>query len=610
MTAYRKAQAAAKRSEVRSDALEELILKTMQKISDMVGSTLGPGGACTIIERQEFSLPPLVTKDGVTVFSHMGETDPVAQCILESARDAAVRTVTEAGDGTTTATVLAYALLRETQKYRRAHPHVPPQRIVHTVQSVFNTYIEPKIREWMTPVNISTPEGRQLCHAVATLSANGETELADAVMNCFDIVGDKGNVALSEKSGPGGYEVEKIKGFPIATGFENSCGKFMQAFMNDPANNRVFLEEPVVVLYNGTLTDIATAMPMLNILQEALNNGTVKEYDERKPRLRNPGVVLVANGFTEQFLGSLFLNWEKGSMKVYPVVTPRTAAINSEVHFLEDLAAVTGARIFNPVSLPLDTATEYEQDAAGQVYAIPWVGHAEEFEALRFRSSIIGINDEDELIDRADILEGMSKTALSELDRRLIEERRAALVGGIAKLYVVGSASGDIRERKDRADDAVRAVQGALKAGVLPGGCWTLLKLHRELLTYEGTDSRASIVREVLAPALMEPLVKLLKNTGLTKAEFDELVPKIAAEGNEVWDAADGTMVDAFQKGILDSVPAVLEAIRNSVNIATLLGTLGGVIVFPRDEEMERSEAKATEDFNRNSSIEIANDHW
>jgi chaperonin GroEL len=177
---------------------------------------------------------------------------------------------------------------------------------------------------------------------------------------------------------------------------------------------------------------------------------------------------------------------------------------------------------------------------------------------------------------------------------------------------VVGSSTGDIRERKDRADDAVRAVQGALKAGVLPGGGWTLLKLVDTLTeSYANTDGVVGdIVREVICPALREPFIKLVQNVGLTQEEFKGIEPKVSADNDQVWDAANNEMVDAFESGILDSVPAVLEAIRNSVAIATLLGTLGGVVVFNRDAQMELEEARAALDFDKNSSVEIANEHW
>ena len=611
MTAHLKTQSASKFVQVRTAKLDKLILDTFRTISDIVGATLGPGGSPVLIESQEFGSQPGVTKDGVTVFSSLGFQDPVAQSIMESARDAAVKTVSEAGDGTTTATVLAYAFVRQAQEFHAKYPHVPPQRIVHTVQSIFEEVIEPSIREWSTKVDISTPEGRALCLAVASISANGEEKLAEAVMACYDLIGDHGNVTLSEKSGPSGYEVEKTEGFPIPTGIEDSCGRFMYSFQNDKANNRVFLEQPVVVLYNGTITSIESALPLLNILGEALMNGANGQDRIRDmPKLSYPGVVLVANGFSAEALGSLVMNWEKSALKIYPVVTPRSALMNGEVMFLEDLAAVTGARVFNPASAPFDSARAIEEGPDGNFYHLPWVGHTREFEALRFRSTIIGLNDEEEVIERADSLESMAKSAISELDRRLIEERRAALVGGIAKLFVVGSSTGDIRERKDRADDAVRSVQGAIKAGVLPGGCHTLLRLVADLKKLAGNkkDVRSDIIREVVIPALREPFIKLATNVGLTKEEFVAIEPQV--QKNTVWDAANNEMVDAFERGILDSTPAVLEALRNAVSIATLLGTLGGVVVFNRDVQLERAEAQAASDFDRNSNVNEANDRW
>src|SRR5512133_3891722 len=169
MTAHRKAQAASKTIHVRSPEMDRLIVDTMAHIAAVVGSTLGPGGSAVLIERQEFSLPPLVTKDGVTVFSNLGFDNPLQQSIMESARDAAVRTVSEAGDGTTTATVLAYALVRTAQEFHTKHPEVPPQRIVRTVQEAFETVVEPAVKEWATKVDISTKKGKALCRSAAAI---------------------------------------------------------------------------------------------------------------------------------------------------------------------------------------------------------------------------------------------------------------------------------------------------------------------------------------------------------------------------------------------------------------------------------------------------------
>ena len=606
MSSHLKIHTAAKLVKPRSPKLNKFILDTMKTISDIVGATLGPGGAPVLIERQDFSLTPLVTKDGVTVFSSLGFKSAIAHSIMESARDAAVRTVSDAGDGTTTATILAYALLRETQIFHAEHPEVPPQRIVQTIQKLFEEVIEPTIKNWATPVNLADDTARKTIHSVATISANGETKLADAVIQCFDLVGDKGNVSLSEKSGPSSYLVEKVEGFPISTGYEDSCGKFMQKFIIDPANNRAYLEQPVVVLYNGVLHDINTAMPVIDQLQKAAAGRGDGPPIEGLPTLKNGNVVFVAHGFGDQFLGTCAMNIDRGILRIVPVVTPRTAQMGGEVEFLNDLAAVTGARVFDPLTNTFESA---EHD-------LRWLGHAKEFELHRFRANIIGVSDEDELLDRVDQVEQMAKTAISELDRRLIQERLAALSGGIAKLFVVGSSTGDIKERKDRADDAVRAVQGALKSGVLPGGAWTLLQLARIFEEDQGKNEEASIAKEVLAPALREPFRRLLLNTGMTDEEALSVKDEVEADLLDagvidavIFDVARRQYVPAFEYGILDSVPAVLEAIRNSVSIATLLGTLGGVVVFERDRDLELGEARAAMDYEK-SAQEEANERW
>jgi chaperonin GroEL len=470
--------------------------------------------------------------------------------------------------------------------------------VVRTIQKTFEDYIVPFIRDNARKVSLDEV-GTPMLKAVATISANGEVPLAEAVMQCFDLVGDKGNVTLSEKSGPQGYLVEKVDGYPIPTGYEDSCGKFMTTFINDPANNRGFLTNPVVILYNGTINDFGTIYPALAAIQEAYNNrpGMGTAHDPNLPTLSEPGIVIVANGFGEQFLAILELNWKSGLLRPIPVVTPRSALQNGEVHFLEDLAAATGATVFNPVSKPFETFAPDLSD----------LGRAEEFEIHRFRSTIIGINDEDEVIDRADILEGMAKTAISEMDKRIIEERLACLTGGIAKLYIVGSSVGDIKERKDRADDAIRAIQGALKAGVLPGGGWTLVRLSTGLLeAFPGN----LVVERVLCPALLVPVMRLLTNIGHSEASAAGIRALMEVTPDKVYELVEGAWVDPYTSGLLDSVPAVLEAIRNSVSIATLLGTLGGVVVFERDAELERGEAKAAEDYNRNANTNAADDRW
>lgn len=563
MSSHIKSKDVAKIIEILGPNLEKTVLQTMKTISDIVGATLGPGGRPILIERQEYGLGHVISKDGVTVFRSLGFDNPNMHAIMETARDAATRTVQEAGDGTTTATVLAEAIVRHTSDFCKKNPKISPQKVVRKLESVFKDYIEPQIKKWAIK-----PTEKMLLD-VAALSANGDRDLAKAVMECFDAIGDDGNVNLVEMNGPSHYEVEIIKGFPINMGLEDSCGKFLTLFTNDKANNRCYMEKPVFVLYYGAITELQT---ILHIIQKV-----GRAWKEPEPGVKpfNHNLVIVATGFSETVLGTLAMNFmNPETINVFPLLTPKSFVQNGEMYFLHDLAAVVGAKVFDPVSNPVQEAELAD------------LGHGiDSFEASRYRSTILGLSDENLLICRADEVKQAIATAESKLEASLLQERLAKITGGVAKLKVIGSSTGELREKRDRAEDAICAVRGARKNGCLPGGGWTLKMLIDGL-----RDDSSPIVGEVLIPSLMEPIQRIFQNCGFNDEEIADAISKI--EGNNVFDAWEGKQVNAIDGGVLDSIPAVLSAIQNSLSIASLLGTLGGTIVFKRDHEMELAEAR------------------
>jgi chaperonin GroEL len=301
----------------------------------------------------------------------------------------------------------------------------------------------------------------------------------------------------------------------------------------------------------------------------------------------------VATGFSESVLGTLSAGWAiPNAIKVFPLVIPKFPIHNGQVQFLEDLSAITGAAIFDPLNKPLDSGT-LEDLGPG----VDW------FEASRFRSTIVGKAAsrgaiyEAGLMDQIDVVETMLLTPESEVDKILLQERLGKLTGGIAKLKVIGASNGELKEKRDRAEDAVCSVRGALKYGCLPGGGWTLLKVISCL------DKSDPVVAEILAPALMEPVARLLTNFGLLELDIQKVLDPVLLgikEGKQiVYDIEKGLHGDARELGVLDSVGAVLEAVRNSISAAGLLGTLGGTVVFARDHELERTEARDTAEFLR-----------
>jgi chaperonin GroEL len=548
------------------NGLNKKVLSTMETISDIVGSTLGPGGRPVLIERQEYGLPNVITKDGVTVFRSLGFEDATSHCIMEAARDASVRTATEAGDGTTTATVLAYSIMKKTSEVCAKSPLLSPQKVSRDINQYFKDVIEPTILGMSKSVAI---DDRATLTNIAKLSANGDDVLAQKVIECFDLVGDAGNVTIVEESGPSSYEVERIDGYPITTGYEDSCGRYYPSFINEQGTASVKLDKPLFILNYGKVIDIHALFPIFTLL----NDSDVSN------------VVVVATGFSDQVLGHLAMNFSQGSLKVYPLVVPMSPSPTGQLDFIEDLAAITGGKVLSNLGKTLTNATEKD---------LGFLPNGS-FEASRYRSNIIGIRDEILVIERVEVLQKRLANAISKLDATILQERIGKVSGGIAKLRVVGPSTGDVKERRDRADDAVCAVRGALKHGYLSGGGKTLVRLAT------GLEFPSEHVRDVLGPAFIEPVRRMLSNAGLTDEAAKEVCNKLVADEDTVFDALKMEYVKAVDGGILDSTPAVLEAIRNSINIATILGTLGGAVIFPRDKEFERREAKEAHDYLRDS---------
>ena len=574
---YAKVKSVAKQIEVEGQELDAIVLAALAKIAKVVGGTLGPGGKPVLIERYEHGLPPILTKDGVTVYRSLGFENPIAHCVMELARDASGRTATEAGDGTTTATILSEAIVRLTKEYCKKNPRVSPQRVVRLLEKTFVGTIEPAIKDLSLALNLESDQDK--VHAIAQVSANGDSALADAVMECFEVTGDQGNVTIITEAGPVGYKVEHIQGYPIMMGYEESCKKLYPKFINDPGTQRTVLENPAFLLYHGRVNEIRDLVPIIEQTLSAFQSPATYGLD--KPF--TPHLVVVATGFSEGVLATCAMNFDDPrAPRVFPLLVPNNSPqTNAQFEFLRDLAGVTGATLCDPISKPLATVTLQDLGVGCEL-----------FEVSRARSNVVGFADEGALQMRLEEVQQQLQNPDSELDANLLQERIAKLSGGIARLRVIGSSNADLAEKRDRAEDAVCAVRGAVKFGCLPGGAWTLLKL----LSLLPDDP---IINNILRPAFSAPFKRLVENSGFTTEEEGYAVLNPILQGIRegkpiVYDFLESKHVDAFEGGILDSTPAVLEAIRNAISSASQIGTMGGVVVFARDTELERTEARAS----------------
>jgi chaperonin GroEL len=575
---HRKAKSAPKIFEIDQEKLKTKVLDTMYKVSEAVGRTLGPGGRNILIESDFPGIPNKNTKDGVTVFKSLGARDAYEHLIIEQARDVAQRTASEAGDGTTTATVLSYNIIHNLFEFCEKNPRYSPQKAARRISKVTREMLVPYIKSRSIEV---TEDNKQLLKMVAKISANGDEEMASAVITAFEEIGygDASHVTIRELSGPQGYKVERIDGFPIPMGYEDSIGKFHTAFINDQANQRCYLDKPLFLLFDGHVNDLIPFGELLNTIgSKYVNEGSGDHKN----------LVIFAHGFSENVLTQLAFNFsDPNTINVLPVVTPMAQFVNSQLHFLHDLAAFTGAKVFG-FKDPISKATT-EDLGAGM----------ESFECYRFRSTVIGDPDPVNVEVRAEDLKKMLESAESEAERIFLQERLGKITNGIAKLTIFGGSNGELKEAHDRCEDAVCAVRSAISAGCLPGGCRLAIdmadKLEKELK--EGDPAL-----EVLRPAFLSLFLKLLDNAGYHDEDKAEVLHKLMSEPNLVYDIENEKFGKAEDLGLFDATKAVQESLSNAVSIAGVLGTMGGLVCHPRDDAFERDEARADSEFMRTTS--------
>ncbi|NJO48096.1 MAG: hypothetical protein HC840_00105 [Leptolyngbyaceae cyanobacterium RM2_2_4] len=555
--------------------LKKLVLETMGEIADAVGRTMGPGGRNILIESDFPGIANKNTKDGVTVFKSLGYIDSYKHLITEQARASAERTASEAGDGTTTATVLSNALIQNIFEFCEKNPRYSPQRAVRRVKKVAENILAPYIQSRAIHIG---EDNKHMLHMVAKISANGDADMADAVIQAFEEIGygDASHVTIREVSGKTGYKVERIDGFPIPMGYEDSIGKLHTAFINDQANQRCFMEKPLFLLFDGQVNDIMNILPIIN--------GLGKKYvEEGNSDYKN--LVIFAHGFSENVLTNLAFNFaDPGTINIIPMVTPMSQFVNSQLAFLMDMSAFTGAKVFG-LRDQLSTAT---LEDLGQ--------RMESFEAYRFRSTVVGDPDPVNVEVRAEDLKKQKESAESKAESGWLEERIGKITNGIAKLTISGGSNGELKEAHDRCEDAVCAVRSAISHGALPGGCRIsvdmALKLAEEL--EEGDPAR-----EILMPSLMALPQRLLDNAGYHSEEIQEVIAKLIENPEFVYDIENEKYGKAEELGLFDATKAVSESLNNAVSIASVLGTMGGVVCHPRDAEFERSEARADSEFMR-----------
>jgi chaperonin GroEL len=552
MSLYEKSKA--KNITVKKEDVRRIVHKTINDMATIVGATLGPGGNPVLIERD--TLSPLITKDGVTVAKSLGAENAEANIIIDAAKEICLKTAKEAGDGTTTAIVLANAITKHGLNFLDKNPKYNPQRMVNELQDLYNSLIIPFLKDNAKPVN----DQSELIN-VATISANGDRAIAEAAVKAVIAAGEDGHVLIEEAQG-NQLKVETMDGFIVTSGLKD-IGAVGRLFINDRALQQVKMDRGLVFLYDGSLNDLKVP----GAIQQAIE-GT--EY-------YGLPIMVFAHGFADVVIEA-FGKTTKGGYTVVPVKTPMTGVANSRSSFLLDMSAYTSATVYDPGTI----------DKFIQEDNISGLGAFDSAKVGMYESVVQAIPDSDKIDARIAELKHLMDVAPSDFDRMHIKAAIGKLTGGISTIWVGGGSELEAREKRDRVEDAVEAVKSAIAEGVVPGGCAVQLALSHII----GDHPNKKQSWEIMSTALTEPFNLLLSNCG---ENFEDIWPQLQSEyvnqkglPSKVFDANQHEIVDPMLAGIIEPAKVCRVTIGNALSVASLLTTLGGIVVTPRNAGLEQ----------------------
>ena len=521
---------AAKEIRFNGDARDRM-LRGIDVLANAVKVTLGPKGRNVLLNKSYGA--PRVTKDGVTVAKEIELGDRFENMGAQMVKEVATRTSDQAGDGTTTATVLAQAIVREGVKAVAAgmNPMDLRRGIDLAVASVVND-----IRKVSKKVSTNDEIAQ-----VGTISANDDREIGEMIAQAMDKVGNEGVITIEEATG---FETE----LDIVEGMQFDRGYLSAYFVTNAAKMLCELENPHILLFEKKLSAL---QPILPLLEAVVQSG-------------NP-LLIVAEEIEGEALATLVVNKLRGGLKVAAVKAPGFG--DRRKSMLEDLAVLTGGQVISEdLGIKLESVT------------LDMLGTAKKVRIDKDSTTIIdGAGEKADIAARCTQLRAQIEETTSDYDKEKLQERLAKLAGGVAIIRVGGSTEIEVKERKDRVDDAMHATRAAVEEGVVAGGGVTLLYASQRLgqLNPENDDQKVGI--DIVRRALQAPARQIFANAGM---EGSVIVGKLLDKGeaDHGFDAQSGNYVDMIEAGIIDPAKVVRLALQGAASVAGLLITTEAMV--------------------------------
>ena len=521
------------------------LLKGVNGLADVVESTLGPSGHSVILDLDPGN--PVATKDGVTIAKAVKLNNSLENAGAQMLKQASVKTAEEAGDGTTTATVLARELYREASKAEKSFSGYNSVQVQQGME-----YAAKKITEYIQHDEVRPVADIKQLRQIAAISANSDEQIGELVASALDSVGSEGAVTI-EESKTGETYLDTVEGIQFKNGYKSPY------FVTDNDTMTAVLDDALIMLVDKKLTNIKELVPALDGVAASTKS-----------------LLIVAEDISGEVLSTLILNKVRAGFRVCAVKAPEFG--DKRKAALEDIAILTGGTVVSP-----DKGMRLDK------FDPEWFGSAKKVTVSRDDTTIIGADGDSSKIDaRVEEIKAQIDNAKSLYDKEQLQTRLARFAGGVAVMYVGGHTELEMKERKDRVDDALHAAKAAIEEGICIGGGRTLYVASDKAFENEDDPTTSfgfgvSLVRK----ACKVPFVAILKNAGWDNVEIEAAVERLSGEKDGVVDVDTKKVIkDAFKAGIVDPVKVVRLALKNAVSVAgTMITSEALVVNIPEKED-------------------------
>jgi chaperonin GroEL len=507
-------------------------------LADAVKATLGPRGRNVAFEKSFGS--PIITKDGVTVAKEIELPNKLENMGAQMVREVASKTADVAGDGTTTATVLAQAIFREGNKYVTAGAN--PMELKRGIDKAVHAVVE------FIKNNAQKVNSKKEIEQVATISANSDTTIGQQIAEAMDRVGRDGVITVEEAKGT-------EDALEVVEGMQFDRGYLSPYFITDAEKMETTLHDAMILLHEKKISSMKSLLPLL----------------EQLARSGRP-LLIIAEDIEGEALATLVVNKIRGTLNVAAVKAPGFG--DRRKSMLEDIAILTGGTLITEdIGIKLENVT------------LDDLGHAKKVLITKDTCTIVeGQGSSNSIKGRVALIRAQIEATSSDYDREKLQERLAKLAGGVAVIKVGAATETEMREKKDRIDDALNATRAAVEEGVVAGGGVLYIRAQESVnkLQLEGDEKLGA---QIVARALEEPLRVISSNAG---DEASVIVNRVKSEkGNIGYDAKNSKFVDMFEAGIIDPAKVERTALQNAASIAGLLLTTEVTISDLPDEKKD-----------------------